>query len=414
MKCSHDFAGHAGAGHIIHNPLRRFHFLLVLARSGGSHNNLSRSRSFQYSSLIAATVPTFQFLFPSSPGSPPDARLSRVIDCLLLRSIGSHPAWATVTLLPLVRVARSSAVLTLQIAEALTTDILTYAASSTSACLAIMAFCSRQYTAGSPVVAIKPRPSHQSHSSATNLTHEQSLSLALGVSAGKKRPYDEAGHYLDGGTRMPTDDKVGVSWVGAQNTAPSEPNAEDIADARSHSGKKREDECAPQQRPDLRSSKSQRMDLSVQQRSSPNPSNGARPGRLGQGDATAVTSKELVIDNLTLHLGIGWRSLSDDQSMQAAARGWARFIENHFALTSVRMCVESRGLQSYLVEASEGYFLFAENLRWGRLVSQTVEGALRNLQSSPPSFDGAETLTIEAKDHCQFDELIADTEMKTD
>jgi hypothetical protein len=99
-----------------------------------------------------------------------------------------------------------------------------------------------------------------------------------------------------------------------------------------------------------------------------------------------------VIDDFTLHLGIGWRKIGDDEHIQAAARGWARYIENHYPITNVHIRLESNGLQSYLVEASEGFFLFADNLRNGRLVSTDVEGALRNLQNSPPVFDGAETL----------------------
>jgi hypothetical protein len=49
--------------------------------------------------------------------------------------------------------------------------------------------------------------------------------------------------------------------------------------------------------------------------------------------------------------------------------------------------LESRGLQSYLVETEEGYFLFSENLRQGRLVSRDLERAMKNLQASPVNFD---------------------------
>lgn len=99
-----------------------------------------------------------------------------------------------------------------------------------------------------------------------------------------------------------------------------------------------------------------------------------------------------VVDDFTLHLGIGWRQISTDEHIQAAARGWARYIENHFPITNAHVRIESKGLQSYLVEASEGFFLFAENLRQGQFVSATVQGALKNLQTSPPSFDDASVL----------------------
>jgi hypothetical protein len=99
-----------------------------------------------------------------------------------------------------------------------------------------------------------------------------------------------------------------------------------------------------------------------------------------------------IVDDFTLHLGIGWRRISSDEHIQAAARGWARFIENHYPISNVAIQLESKGLQSYLVEASEGFFLFDENLRQGRLVSTTGQGALHNLKSNPPLFEGPETM----------------------
>jgi hypothetical protein len=99
-----------------------------------------------------------------------------------------------------------------------------------------------------------------------------------------------------------------------------------------------------------------------------------------------------IVDDFTLQLGIGWRRVGNDENIQAAARGWAKFIENHYPISNVIIRLESKGLQSYLVEASEGYFLFDENLRNGRLVSTTGEGALQNLKSNPPVFEGPETM----------------------
>lgn len=99
-----------------------------------------------------------------------------------------------------------------------------------------------------------------------------------------------------------------------------------------------------------------------------------------------------IIDHFTRQLGIGWKGIADEEHIQAAARGWARFIENHYPLSDVRIRLESKGLQSYLIEATEGFFLFAEDLRQARFVSQTATGALQNLQASPPCFDGADTL----------------------
>lgn len=120
------------------------------------------------------------------------------------------------------------------------------------------------------------------------------------------------------------------------------------------------------------------------------PSAGAEPTGL---DASGPAEPaHVVVDDFTLHLGIGWRRISNDEHIQAAARGWARFIQNHYPISNVVIRLESKGLQSYLVEASEGYFLFDENLRHGRLVSTTGEGALQNLKNHPPVFEGPETL----------------------
>ncbi|KAL1899597.1 hypothetical protein Cpir12675_001365 [Ceratocystis pirilliformis] len=95
------------------------------------------------------------------------------------------------------------------------------------------------------------------------------------------------------------------------------------------------------------------------------------------------------IDELTLHLGIGWRRLSSEEHIRAAARGWARYIEMHYPLSNVTITLESKALQSYLVESNEGFFLFSEDLRQGRLVSRTREGVLANLKTNPPVFDSS-------------------------
>ena len=181
------------------------------------------------------------------------------------------------------------------------------------------------------------------------------------------------------------------------------PDAPYVADAGSQSGtwldeKKAREEHERRrndasQQPHLRSHKSQRMmNDGIDHASRQELPIGNSAGVPSSNSAAMATASagQLVIDDFTMHLGIGWRRISDAEHIQAAARGWARFIENHFALCNVRICLESKGLQSYLVEASEGYFLFAEDLRRGRLVSRTVECALRNLQLSPPIFDGPE------------------------
>ncbi|KAI0997198.1 hypothetical protein K3495_g10988 [Podosphaera aphanis] len=98
---------------------------------------------------------------------------------------------------------------------------------------------------------------------------------------------------------------------------------------------------------------------------------------------------EISIDKISRKLGVGWSLLSNaNPDIQSAARGWAKFIENYYPITKVKIHMQSKGLASYLVEASEGYFLFGENLKHGRLVSVNPEKACINLQGPVPIFDG--------------------------
>ncbi|KAL1907456.1 hypothetical protein Sste5344_006798 [Sporothrix stenoceras] len=162
----------------------------------------------------------------------------------------------------------------------------------------------------------------------------------------------------------------------------------------------REQQRQAQDRPSLRSHKSSRLDLSAQVASQESARSNRSSPKRDLRDASPVTPdgsssadpSQPVIDDFTFHLGIGWNRLSEDKHIQAAARGWARYIENHYPVTEPKILLESKGLESYLVEAREGYFLFAENLRQGRLVSSNPQRALVNLKSSPPAFDGAETM----------------------
>ncbi|CAK7211628.1 hypothetical protein SEUCBS140593_001235 [Sporothrix eucalyptigena] len=163
----------------------------------------------------------------------------------------------------------------------------------------------------------------------------------------------------------------------------------------------REQQRQSQDRPSLRSHKSSRLDLSAHvasqestrnNRSSPKRDLG-EPSPLTPDGSSSAGISQPVIDDFTFHLGIGWNRLSEDEHIQAAARGWARYIENHYPVTAPKILLESKGLESYLVEAREGYFLFAENLRQGRLVSSDPQRALANLKTTPPAFDSEHTMT---------------------
>jgi hypothetical protein len=113
---------------------------------------------------------------------------------------------------------------------------------------------------------------------------------------------------------------------------------------------------------------------------------------------TASASAHPEIDEATLALGIGWTKLSnEDENIQTAARGWARYLENHYArhIHSAEILLKSSGLNAYLVGSPEGFFLFSENLLEGRLVARTWEQCLDNLRTQPITFDGEGVLRAE-------------------
>lgn len=98
------------------------------------------------------------------------------------------------------------------------------------------------------------------------------------------------------------------------------------------------------------------------------------------------------VDHFTHLLGIGWARISDDKDVQAAARGWSRYIENHYPLSMVRIVLRSKGLEANLAETANGFFLFKDDLSEGQLVGSDWETCLANLQRKPIAFQGSETL----------------------
>jgi hypothetical protein len=235
--------------------------------------------------------------------------------------------------------------------------------------------------------------------------------------AGRKRSREEAGVNLDvEEAKLETVEPVKEpedEWIYGEGMTLIKSPSSYVASAGSQSGTWLEERVAAnerrkneearainqQARPSLRSNKSQRLDMNVvalpqaeTQASRVSPVRDINSSTSTSG-LSADISTQPIVDNFTLHLGIGWRRLSEDKHIQAAARGWARYIENHYPITNVRLQLESKGLQSYLVEANEGFFLFAENLRQGQFVSSDVNQTLANLRSTPPVFEGHEVMT---------------------
>ncbi|KAJ2971667.1 hypothetical protein NUW58_g9353 [Xylaria curta] len=283
----------------------------------------------------------------------------------------------------------------------------------------------------SPVLTMAPSapqgafamPSFSHQSSPLSRLHSMGpssrLSQTTGASlnAGRKRSRDEAGVNLDvEEAKLQTIEPVKEpedEWIYGEGMTLIKSPSSYVTSAGSQSGtwveekaaaeEKRKNEEArafnQQARPSLRSTKSQRLDMSAvslpgaeTRVSRVSPTRDVDPAVSTPGLSADVSSQPIV-DNFTLHLGIGWSRISADEHIQAAARGWARYIENHFPITNVRIQLESKGLQSYLVEASEGFFLFAENLRRGQLVSKDVNQTLAHLKSTPPVFEGLEVMT---------------------
>jgi hypothetical protein len=284
-----------------------------------------------------------------------------------------------------------------------------------------------RFYASSPILAMPPQAAHQVSLGKSFLEHQilQPFSQPASwrpqlvrtcTAAGRKRSRDEAAVNLDPPEKLvepPVTKEPEDEWVYGPGMTLIKKSAGYVADAGSQSGTWVEERAAAedarkteaallaqeqlaQSRPSLRSHKSQRLDMTTPPTTADErfPSRRSSPTREAINPMTASSDSlaQPIVDDFTLHLGIGWSRISDDGHIQAAARGWARYIENHYPVTNVKILLESRGLQSYLVEATEGYFLFAENLRQGRLVSTTPEGTLNNLKLSPPMFDGPTTM----------------------
>jgi hypothetical protein len=144
---------------------------------------------------------------------------------------------------------------------------------------------------------------------------------------------------------------------------------------------------ASPERPHLRSALSQRLDFtSTPMIAEEVMSNGALITPISASPTNGIA--EPTVDDFTRHLGIGWSLISADEDIQAAARGWTKFINNHFPVTDAKIRLQSKGLASYLVETNEGYFLFGDDLKQGRLVSTSLEQTWVNLRGPVPIFDG--------------------------
>ena len=257
---------------------------------------------------------------------------------------------------------------------------------------------SNQPTFNSPFnTNFNPSPSASSWSNLNTLS-----TSAPPSAAGRKRSRDEAAinledEYFPVQQPTPTQPENEDEWEYGEGMTLIKPHGSGyIISAGSQTGtwaeEKAEEEKAQAtiapvpERPIIRSAKSQRLDFA----STPVIAEEVMSnGTLVTPVAASPTNGhvEPPVDDFTRHLGIGWSLISADEDIQAAARGWTRYIDNHYPVTNAKIRLQSKGLASYLVEANEGYFLFGEDLKQGRLVSATLERTWVNLQGPVPIFE---------------------------
>lgn len=271
----------------------------------------------------------------------------------------------------------------------------------------------RNYYSSSPVLVLPPLAPHSFGMDPTNSPYSNPSPFSqpsAGISipnqpqpctpsaAGRKRCRDESNLDDDGYFSTPIPEPEPISeegWEYGEGMTLVRPNGY-IIDASSQTGTWAEDKIptppigTPIDRPILRTFKSQRLDLTA------NEDEASLPYGSLAAQSPPKSSLEPTVDDFTIHLGIGWSRISTDEDIQAAARGWAKYIENHFPVSNPDIRLQSKGLSSYLVETKEGWFLFADDLKQGRLVSMTLEKTFDNLRVQPPIFDSSEILEAAA------------------
>ena len=127
-------------------------------------------------------------------------------------------------------------------------------------------------------------------------------------------------------------------------------------------------------------------------------------------ESPKATVADPPIDRYTHLLGVGWTYVGESSEFAAMARGFSRYIDNHYPLTDIEVFLKSKSLESYLVKSNQGYYLFKEDLSSGQLIARTWEETLANLQSSPVRFSWAQTLVAARTPPGQSHETVNDTE----
>lgn len=106
----------------------------------------------------------------------------------------------------------------------------------------------------------------------------------------------------------------------------------------------------------------------------------------------STADRDPVQDSMSLELGAGWKSMSDDPDKRAAARGWAKFIETRFPVENVTILAQHSS-DCMLANAPGGIYVFTPNLKEAALIAKTWEGCVHELKANPNfPFSGREIL----------------------
>ena len=105
-------------------------------------------------------------------------------------------------------------------------------------------------------------------------------------------------------------------------------------------------------------------------------------------DASSAGLQTPQADRYTQALGVGWAGLRQEPEVLAAARGYCRYIQNHYFLSDVVILAKG-SVEGYLVKTNEGYYLFRDDLREGGLIARELEQALEKLKNPDFDFEGS-------------------------
>ncbi|KAL9014166.1 MAG: hypothetical protein Q9173_001180 [Seirophora scorigena] len=92
----------------------------------------------------------------------------------------------------------------------------------------------------------------------------------------------------------------------------------------------------------------------------------------------SLAPEELTQAQLVAQLGVGWDP-SKDSHWQAAALGWARYIEKTFPLKNVKVLAKHTD-GNHLVKATDGLYMFDENMTVGALIGKSWGECVKELR----------------------------------